>query len=1020
MSKKIFLLLLLSIALLTGLNAKTVKEFKLEPLTRYRLSFNASGKNSIWELQIFNKEGLLPYEGSFKSNWQKIVSARKKYTHSFLSPRDGALLKFIVDSQRNMPELSDIKLEKIADSNPVVNGDFSAGLDNYSGWNIHKRAKLIKDSNDKILLKCQPNGYAVTDFIPVEPHSVYRYTPGSRMGRVLTYDNGLLRNGILPAYSHKKPFIKIPADAAFIRIEYCDGRDWQKGRVPVIGKVGIELVEKGKETKAKEYPDYPGEIILKVNSALPEVRAAREIQHWVKKISGKEIKVLAAPSDKDNTKIYLGKKWAVKLFPKDLKFLKDSDGFAVRKKANNIYIFSAKPGGTLFGAIRLLEKNTDIIFARPRKDFGTVYSKNSNLKFKHANFIKRPAFALRTSHSVWANPFYTSIWQGRVGLNTQPYFYNQFRREEEGGIHIFTSNFMGVINQSPEYSPKIVKKKYPELYALKNGMRAFHHKFICPTHPEAVKALTAGFCAVVKKAQNSGITLGRVGVRVQDGWTVCSCARCMKAIKLPNGKLLKPKSDSSIRDPLFYSTRKAILMNQVAKEFAKVYPDITLSTEAYVYAAEPPAIPYAPSLTPLFCAYPSSSLRFPLLDENNSPDWKRKFQGFLSWSQKNNSKLSMFAYYYTNCYSSVADAAAGDWLAMTKTGAGGRYILMDAFRPDNIPLYRNSPRWRAKSKEVLNKNRGEWEYNGIEKWVMTRLMWDPSVDPQKLREYYIKRAYKEAAPEMLKFYNIIRKNWKNTKIKYSVNCHSRMADLFDTFIAKTGSEKKLRSLLVKAEKKALNPNSKILIQRNLEIFNLIAKSLNRTYVPFIQKSTAEWNDANSTFWLQALKKGGFKRVSTWKDLKKIPATRQTGVSIMRDDKNLYFRFHALKAGQKDRVELVLAASRHKTKYFFALNRAGKAYVMRNYSPWNCPGWKGKVKNGEDNYIAMFKVPISAIKELNTGEKEFKFLAKFARLVYDKNGREESTLTGVSITMSHYDNYWTTLSVEKRKQFKMKK
>ena len=37
---------------------------------------------------------------------------------------------------------------------------------------------------------------------------------------------------------------------------------------------------------------------------------------------------------------------------------------------------------------------------------------------------------------------------------------------------------------------------------------------------------------------------------------------------------------------------------------------------------------------------------------------------------------------------------------------------------------------------------------------MSRLMWEPTLDPQELREYYIRRAYGRAAPEMLGFYNI--------------------------------------------------------------------------------------------------------------------------------------------------------------------------------------------------------------------------------------------------------------------------
>jgi len=824
----------------------------------------------------------------------------------------------------------------------------------------------------------------------------------------LTYTKDLLRIGMLPPYNRKRnPFVKIPADAAFIRLEYCDGRDWQKGRVPVINKVGLELVKKGKDTKRKKYPDCPGEIILKANSSLSEVRGAREIQHWVKKICGKEMKVLAAPSGKANTKIYIGKKWAEKIFPKDIKFLKGSDGFAVRKKGKNIYIFGARPAGAFFGAMRFLEKNTDIIFARPRKEFGTVYSKNPRLVFKKTNFIMRPAFIHRITGKPYASRSDDGIWQGRVGFNSPSYYYNQFRREEEGGVPSFLSNYMSTIIQSPQYSYAICKKKYPDLFAEINGKRkASRHSYICPTHPLAAKAVAAGLCSVMKNAEKKGIDLEFVGVRVKDGWGVCSCKRCMRPIKLPNGKLLKPKSDTARRDPLFFSTRKAVLLNKVAEEFAKTYPKRSISIECYIYTSEPPAIPYKPSLIPTFCSYDTSSIRFPILDSKNchyrdGEMWARRFKEYLERNKLYKGKISMFAYYYPCGFSTVADSAGADWLEMLKSG-GVHTAHLDGFSPDMDNYKRRV--------QYLHM----WDYQAIERWIIARLMWDPTLDPQKLREDYIKRAYGKAAPEMLEFYNIIRKNWKNPKIKYGVNCHTQMADLFETFIVKTGNEQKLRALLVKAEKKAINSNSKVLIQRTIKAFDRFAKCLNRTYVPFVQESTAEWNVADSTFWMQALKMGEFKRISNWKDFKNVPAVHQTKVSIMRDDENFYFRFQALKAGKKDRVELVLGSSRHSVKYFFAINRAGKKYAMRNYSTQHCPAWEGKIKNGEDDYVAMFKIPFVAIKGLKTADKEFKLLAKCVRLVYDDNAREESSLTGVSLTMAHYLNYWTTLSIKKRK------
>jgi len=185
-------------------------------------------------------------------------------------------------------------------------------------------------------------------------------------------------------------------------------------------------------------------------------------------------------------------------------------------------------------------------------------------------------------------------------------------------------------------------------------------------------------------------------------------------------------------------------------------------------------------------------------------------------------------------------------------------------------------------------------------------------------------------------------------------------------------------------------------------------------VPFVEKSTTEWNIADSSSWAQALKFEGFKLVSNWKDLKQAPALQQTKVCAIQDEKNLYVRFEALNAVAKDRVELVLGTSRHAPRYLFALNRAGKQYTTKNGSSRNCPEWQGKVKDEKDSYIAMFMIPLANINELKENEGEFKLLSKFARLVFDDKGREESTLTGVSITMSHALAYWTALSIKKRK------
>jgi hypothetical protein len=481
----------------------------------------------------------------------------------------------------------------------------------------------------------------------------------------------------------------------------------------------------------------------------------------------------------------------------------------------------------------------------------------------------------------------------------------------------------------------------------------------------------------------------------------------MQPIQLPDGTLLKPKAETAQQDPLFFSTRMAIMLNKAAEEFAKTYPDIRIGVPAYIYSAEPPAIEHAPSLIPTFCAYDTCSPRFPILDGEHNPFnsgrlWERRFRTYLERNGRSARQLSYFSYHYIAGFCAVADSAAADWRAMVESG-GVHGVHLDGFSAD---------------RDEDGKRRlyaGMWDYQAMERWVISRLLWDPFLDPQVLRETYIRRAYREAAPEMMQFYSTIRDAWRDPGNRAAVNCHTPSASVFDAFIVKPGNEKALRALLVAAEKKAAHPVSRVLVQRALAAFDRFAASLNRIYVPYIPESTAEWNLEHSTFWLQALKLGAFRRISTWDDFGKTPVKHPTQVSVMRDRDTLYIRCEALDAVEKDRVDLVLEASRHATKYAFAVDREGHRHGMQNQRPWDSDAWQAAVADREGSYVAMFRIPFSLIAELDRTGEEFKVYGKFLRLVSgDPASREESSLTGAGFTMSHYMNYWTALSIRQGK------
>ena len=52
-----------------------------------------------------------------------------------------------------------------------------------------------------------------------------------------------------------------------------------------------------------------------------------------------------------------------------------------------------------------------------------------------------------------------------------------------------------------------------------------------------------------------------------------------------------------------------------------------------------------------------------------------------------------------------------------------------------------------------------WDLATMEMWIINRLFWDPTQDMAGLRHHFIERTYREAAPAMTRYYDIIRDSW---------------------------------------------------------------------------------------------------------------------------------------------------------------------------------------------------------------------------------------------------------------------
>lgn len=984
LSSVFFLVISMLLSNATDAKELQIKKIPVEPDTAYRLSFKAEcGKpGSRWFIRIFNQHNELPVSGCYEYAWQQIVPGKKDYQHLFLTEGKAKELNFGIIHSGAEPAVSEIVLTKITPENMLVNGDFSAGPANYSGWNETYNVKLVPNGSGNAL-HLNNNGYALSDPAPVAGGGKYEFSSGSlRPTNLLVLDKNLhLEQVINPNY--KKPVMQLPENAAYVRFFYKTWFDHIPSyREITVKQAGLRQVDKTPR-QVVDCPRFAGEIILGANSDPRELRAARELQYWIGQISGKDIPVLAEASAAKGDKFFIGSRWAQK-YIKDLQYLKDSDGYAVRRDGDDIYIFGADPRGSLFGVYALLEKNSDIIWPRPNPEMAAVFSRQPELKFTKTDFCSRPVFKVRIlqfsgGHDKQAH--YHQDWTGRNGCNTpfkfdRGFYYLQWRQGAllgHGGFMI--SNFLGL------------KDKDLTIYPLIDGKRKVDRWrqpcYSNPAVPEkiAAKAREMLKCAPGKRIEYFSINIG-------DNWGVCSCPECMKPIRLADGGLLKPKSPKSTFDPLFFSTRHFMMLNKVAEKLAKDYPGLKIDTHAYIFTAEPPKVKINSAIVPEFAAYPTSNEMYPILEQNTAQSkiWPRRFK---RWMKDYDNCLGCFGYYYPDGFNLIADTAAADYKALA----------------DNKPYQVHTEGMSFDYDQHITG----WDADACEKWIIARLMWDPHQDPEKLRHIYISRTYQEAAPEMRKFYSLLRKAWEFQKKRgLFINCHTPANTMFEKFIVESGIEKPARELLVQAVKAAKNPVSKRIIERMLVKFDSCAKSLNRNNLPLVEEAGTEWNDFASTHWQKALSFDKFKVLPDWRSVKKDAlAKHKTSVALMHDAKNIYVRITADSKNppaaptpainvfpKGDRVAIVLRVGRK--YYYYTVGVDGGAYAVENWGAnhsWKS-SWQVKYKTLENAWGAMIKIPMS---ELNLNPDNTDADIKLSRTVGTGTADyEESTYNGRSI------------------------
>jgi hypothetical protein len=232
--------------------------------------------------------------------------------------------------------------------------------------------------------------------------------------------------------------------------------------------------------KRNEYILFAGNktgyrIALDSSASTSEQWAAKELQHWLKEISGADFPIQTIDLKYKGPQIVIGYNELVKrqegsTAPTDL-----DESFHYCNSGPDILIYGGKQRGTMYGVITFLENELGCRWYTPSV---SVIPKRKELKFSWYNHSEKPGIRVRNDFYFEA---FDPTWAARKKMNGRMDY-----RDQPGGSECYWNahTFYQLMSPSEFFD------KHPEYYSLINGVRTHERAQLCLSNPEVLKIIT--------------------------------------------------------------------------------------------------------------------------------------------------------------------------------------------------------------------------------------------------------------------------------------------------------------------------------------------------------------------------------------------------------------------------------------------------------------------------------------------------------------------------------------------------
>ncbi len=457
------------------------------------------------------------------------------------------------------------------------------------------------------------------------------------------------------------------------------------------------------------------------------IEAASEIQSYIKKMSGAELKIVSEeekiPQDV-STLIFIGHTQAAKknkikipsgFDPSIRPDTYEEEGYIIKTLGNNIFIAGNEDGpyqGTIYAGYAFLEKLGCRWFLPG--DWGEIVPQTKTIIAPIIDIEARPDFAMR---GIWID--------GRWGLSAQNRkIYAQwgkkvgFSSDYTGGQKLYPVPGDGYLAQA--LPPKEYAESHPEFYAMnKKGVRDVSPKshpsftMLCLSNQEMQKEYIKNVREAFEgKKKYPNVSEIGIGISPPDGTPYCYCETCVaqsQNFKYPN---------------YIHETMQSEEVFSFAVKLADEFPDKWVAVAAYALREMPPqGVKLRPNMVVMYA--PISCC---VLHPNNADSCWRRME-------------------MTDILTQWVKLTPHVWLYDYTPG-----LLVSGFVPErdvanfaiNAPIYKKIG-LKGFGRQGSNAMMATW----IGYYTSAKLMWDVNTDIEAIKKDFYENFFgKQAAPHI--------------------------------------------------------------------------------------------------------------------------------------------------------------------------------------------------------------------------------------------------------------------------------